>query len=56
MILFNIQNSKVFWELVYDNPLVTITDIPVHFVTASQASCNYFMYESPCIMFNLSTS
>ena len=55
-ILFSIQNSKMLWELVYDSPLVTTASSTVHFTTATQGGCNYFTYEIPCVMFNLSTS
>lgn len=55
-ILFSIQNSKIFWELVYDSLLVTIANSPIHFRTDIQAGCNYFMYEIPCVTFNLSKS
>jgi len=55
-ILFSIQNNKMFWKLVYESRLVTIASSPIHFRTATQAGCNNFMYEIPCVMFNLSTS
>jgi hypothetical protein len=55
-ILFSIQISKMFWELVCDSRLVTIANSPIHFRTATQVGCNYFMYEIPCVMFNLWTS
>ena len=48
--LFSIQNSKIFWELVYDSRLISIASSPIHFRTATQAGCNYFMYEIPYVM------
>jgi hypothetical protein len=34
-ILFKIQNSKIFWELVSDSRLLTIASSPIHFRTAT---------------------
>jgi hypothetical protein len=55
-ILFSIQISKIFWELVCASRLVTIARSPIHFRTVTQVGCNYFMYEIPCVTLNLSTS